>query len=71
MHASQMVITAVVGMESTSTVFFTEALIVLIVVIASVYNLSKPDYDPIWTTLLGSCLGYMLPNPKLEKKKKI
>lgn len=56
-------------MEKTSAyLFFTQAVLLLIVVCAAVYNLTvKPD-SQMWTTLLGSCLGYMLPNPKLKKK---
>lgn len=53
-------------------VFFTQALIIFIVIIACIYNLTKGEHenDSLWTTLLASCLGYMLPSPTISKKSK-
>ena len=52
-------------------VFLSQTLIISIVIISYIYNLSRSDRkdENIWTTLLGSCLGYMLPNPSLKSKK--
>lgn len=52
-------------------VFFSQSLIIFTVIVACIYNLSRVDRkdENVWTTLLGSCLGYMLPNPSLKSKK--
>lgn len=52
-------------------VFFTQALIILIVIVACICNLSKAECEneTLWSTLLASCLGYMLPAPTISKKK--
>ena len=53
-------------------VFFTQALIVFTVIVSCIYNLSKAERtdETLWSTLLASCLGYMLPSPTLSHKKK-
>ena len=52
-------------------VFFSQALIIFTVIVSCIYNLSKPDRkdETLWSTLLASCLGYMLPAPTISKKK--
>ena len=52
-------------------VFFSQTIIIFTVIIACIYNLSRSDRkdENIWTTLLASCLGYMLPNPSIKLKK--
>ena len=49
-------------------VFGSQICVVLIVVLASIYNLSVGDkkQSELWTALLSSCLGYILPNPRLK-----
>lgn len=49
-------------------VFGSQIFVVLIVVLASIYNLSVGDdtQSELWTALLSSCLGYILPNPRLK-----
>ncbi len=50
-------------------VFFTQVIILYLVIITSVINLSLHNGDPtLWSTLLGSCLGYVLPNPTIKRK---
>ena len=50
-------------------VFFTQVLLIYIVLICCIVNLSLGHGDDkTWTILLGSCLGYLLPNPSLSKK---
>ena len=52
-------------------VFFSQTIIIFTVIVACIFNLSRSDRkdENIWTTLLGSCLGYMLPNPSLKLRK--
>lgn len=49
-------------------VFLCQMVVILCVVIASIYNLSVGDgkRSELWTALLSSCLGYILPNPRLK-----
>ena len=49
-------------------VFCSQISVVLIVVSASIYNLSvgSKNQSEMWTALLSSCLGYILPNPRLK-----
>lgn len=49
-------------------VFFTQMIIIGFVISVSVYNLSVECGDSsLWITLLSSCLGYVLPNPSLQR----
>ena len=49
-------------------VYFCQMLIVYIIIITSVVNLSlKNGSSELWISLLSSCIGYALPNPKLKK----
>ncbi len=50
-------------------VFFTQVIIVYIVIIVSIANLTlgHPD-NKLWIALLSSSLGYLLPNPKIKIK---
>lgn len=52
-------------------VFITQALVIFTVIIACIYNLSKTERpnETLWSTLLASCLGYMLPAPYIKKQK--
>ena len=52
-------------------VFVTQTLILYIVIIVCLVNLSVgKEPSNLWTALLSSSLGYMLPNPTLKKDKK-
>lgn len=49
-------------------VFFAQVVAIYIVLIASVFSLvSDRGEVHIWTGLLGSCIGYLLPNPTLKR----
>ena len=50
-------------------VFFAQILILYTVIVTSIYNLSRKDNEDknLWTTLLSSSIGYLLPNPKIKK----
>lgn len=50
-------------------VFFMQVILIYIVVITSIVNLTlNKDEGKLWTALLSSSLGYILPNPTLKKK---
>jgi hypothetical protein len=51
----------------TEIVFVAQVFIVYVVVIVSLINLTREHGTAtLWTTLLASCLGYLLPNPRLN-----
>ena len=51
-------------------VFFSQIFVLYIVIISAVINLSIKNGDPtLWSTLLGSCLGYCLPAPSIKSHK--
>ena len=53
----------------TEIVYFCQMIIVYIIIIASVINLSiQNGSSELWISLLSSCIGYALPNPKLKNK---
>ena len=48
-------------------VFATQVILLYIVVITSIVNLSILNGEStLWTALLSSCIGYLLPNPTLR-----
>ena len=50
-------------------VFFSQILIIYIVILTCLINLSVGTGESnLWTALLGSCLGYIMPNPSMSKK---
>ena len=50
-------------------VFFAQIFVLYTVIAFSIYNLSTERGDSnLWTALLSSSLGYMLPNPTLKHK---
>jgi hypothetical protein len=53
-------------------IYLSQISVIFIVMIVSLYNLSfKTGDDSLWTALLTSCLGYMLPNPKMKNNRQI
>ena len=56
------------AITSSSLILFTfQSLIILIIICVSAYNLTVNKGDSnLWTALLSSALGYVLPNPKLK-----
>ena len=56
--------------SKSEVVFCTQVILLYIVVITCIVNLSIQNGDSnLWTALLSSSLGYILPNPTLKKKK--
>ena len=57
---------------ASEIIYISQISVILIVIFASLYNLSfKTGDDSLWTALLTSCLGYMLPNPKIKNNRQI
>ena len=55
-------------LPKSEIVFFVQIIIVYIVVIVSIANLTYGrSNDKVWIAFLSSSLGYILPNPKLNK----
>lgn len=53
-------------------VFFSQIIVVYFIIGASIYNLSIENDRPVlWTSLLSSSIGYILPNPALKVKKHV
>ena len=53
----------------SEVVYITQVILIYIIVITCIVNLSfKVGDSNLWTALLSSCLGYLLPNPTLKKK---
>ena len=52
----------------SEVVFFCQMIVVTIVIIGAIYNLTVGHDNPtLWTALLSSCLGYILPNPSIQR----
>ena len=48
-------------------VFFCQMMLIYVVVCVSLFNLTRGHgTDNLWVALLGSCLGYVLPNPSID-----
>ncbi len=48
--------------------FYSQIIILYILVITSIVNLTLGvDHESLWTTLLATSTGYLLPNPSLKK----
>ena len=48
--------------------FLCQVIILYTVIVVSIYNLTVAHDDPtLWTALLSSSLGYLLPNPSLKR----
>lgn len=51
-------------------VFFCQIILLYTVVITSIYNLTvTKEPSTLWTSLLSSSLGYLLPNPTIDKRR--
>ena len=50
-------------------VFLCQMVLIYVVVGVSLFNLTRGHgTDNLWVALLGSCLGYVLPNPSIEPR---
>ena len=57
------------SLPKAEIVYMSQIFIIVVVITVSLFNLTNdPNKSPkLWIALLSSCLGYILPNPKLEK----
>lgn len=59
-------------LPSPDIVFISQMVIIYVVIGVSLFNLTSGNGDgyngKLWIALLSSCIGYMLPNPKLETR---
>ena len=57
------------GVPKGEIVFSCLVIILYSVILTSIYNLTKENGDSnLWTALLSSSLGYLLPHPTIKKK---
>ncbi len=55
------------NIPKSEIVYFCQIIIVYIIAIAAVVNLSMGNaLTEVWISLLSSCIGYILPNPKMK-----
>ena len=53
----------------SEVVFFSQMIIIIIVVLASIYNLSTSEKNhSLWSALLSGSLGGIFPNPTIKSK---
>ena len=53
----------------SEVVYLCQVLILYTVIVVSIYNLTvESENSTLWTDLLSSCLGYLLPNPTIKTK---
>ena len=58
-------------MSKSQVVYFSQIILIYIIIITCIINLSLKNGDSnLWTALLSSCIGYILPSPKLKNEKK-
>ena len=57
-----------VPLPKAEFVYFTQVLLIYIIVITAIVNLTLyRDDGKVWTALLSSSIGYLLPNPKIKR----
>ena len=50
-------------------VYLCQVVVLYTVIVVSIYNLTTGHQNSnLWTALLSSCLGYLLPNPTIHQK---
>ena len=53
----------------SEVVFLCQVLILYTVIVVNIYNLTvQSQNSTLWTALLSSCLGYLLPNHTIKTK---
>ena len=59
------------GMNKSQVVYFSQIILIYIIILTCITNLSLKNGDSnLWTALLSSCIGYILPSPKIKDNKK-
>ena len=63
----EMSIASSLSSNSHNSAFFVQSALILIVVVTALVNLTiGTDHINFWSCILSSCLGYILPNPKIK-----
>ena len=58
--------------KQSQVVYFSQIIILYIIIITCIINLSINNGNSnLWTALLSSSIGYILPSPKIKNNKKI
>ena len=58
-------------LPQSEVVYFTQVVLIYIVIITCIVNLSRGAGDSnLWTCLMSSSLGYLLPNPRISTSRK-
>ena len=55
--------------QKEQIIYFSQIIIVYTVIIAAIVNLSLGVEAPIWASILSGSVGYVLPAPKIRKRK--
>ena len=54
--------------KKSNAVFFSQIFIIFTVIISAILNLSLgQEHTTLWTSLLSTCIGLLLPNPSLKR----
>ena len=57
------------GVPKSEIVFICQVFILYSVILTNIYNLTKENGDSnLWTALLSSSLGYLLPHPTINRR---
>ena len=51
-------------------VFFSQVIILYILIFTCIINLSLNSSSQIWTSILSTCIGILVPNPSIKAGKK-
>ena len=65
-HRHRSTVWSILGrkLPQAEVVFFTQVVLIYLVIVTCIINLSRGQGDSnLWTCLLSSSLGYLLPNP--------
>lgn len=58
------------GINQSQVVYFSQIIILYVIIITCILNLSLKNGDSnLWTALLSSSIGLILPNPRIKSKK--
>ena len=59
------------GMNKSQVVYFSQIILIYTIILTCIINLSLNNGDSnLWTALLSSCIGYILPAPKIKESKR-
>lgn len=55
------------AIPKSEIVYFSQVIVIYVIIVTCILNLSLKNGDSnLWTALLSSCLGYILPSPKIK-----